>query len=119
MQPTDAINVVTRATEISWESGILAMLMLVLLSLVVFHYRAMWSYIQRMSSDAQDVIDDNTLAWLQVARAAATRPCLHDSDTDMMRKTDLEPKDFGDNEKHVRRVLDRKAKRAAANDPKS
>ena len=118
MQPTDAINVVQRATDVSWEAGLLVMLMLVLLSLVVFHYRAMWTYIQKMSADAQDVIDDNTLAWLQVARVAHTRPCLHDSDGDLMRKTDLEPKDFGDNEKHVRRVLDRKAKRAAANEPK-
>jgi len=116
MQPTDVTNVVSRATEVSWEAGLLVMLMLVLLSLVVFHYRAMWTYIQKMSADAQDVIDDNTLAWLQVARAAATRPCLHDSDT--LQKTDVDPKDFGDNEKHVRRVLDRKAKRAAANEPK-
>ena len=114
MQPTDVTNVVTRATAVNWESGLLALLVLVLTGLVAFHYRAMWTHIQRAASDSQDVIDDNTLAWLQVARVFSTRPCLHDSDADkVLTKTSVNPEDFVEHAAHVRRVLERRKKREA------
>ena len=116
MQPTDAMQVVSRATsEGTWVAGLLALIVLVLTGLVAYHYRAMWSHIRQMSADQQEVVDDNTLAWLQVSRVLLLRPCLHDSDSnEMLRKTGLHPDDFGDQSDHVKRVLERREKRKSS-----
>jgi hypothetical protein len=123
MQPTDVTNVVTKATAFSWEAGLLALLVVVLTSLVVIQFRAMavrdaaqfkamWTHIQHAAVDSQDVIDDNTLGFLQIARAFAHRPCLYESDADrLLTKMHVTPEDFGEYESHVRRVLERKEKR--------
>lgn len=115
MQPTDAANVVSRATsDGGWAAGLVAVVLLLLVGLVGFHYRAMWAFIQRMSLENQDVVDDNTLAWLQVARAFSEMPCLFESDVDeVLRKTGVKPEEFGPLESHVRRVMDRRERRKA------
>jgi hypothetical protein len=120
MPPTDAANVVTQAaSDGGWTAGLLAILVLLLAGLVTFHYRAMWSHIQRMSLESQDVVDDNTLGWLQVARIFNNRPCLNDSDADkLLTKTAVKPEDFGDQAEHVRRVLDRREKRRVSREAK-
>ena len=116
MPPTDAVNVVKEATSVSWEAGLLALLVLVLIGLVSFHYRSMWSHIQRMSVDHQAIVDDNTLAWLQVARAFGHCNCITDSDcVKVLRKDGLKAEDFGEHSDTARRVLDRREKRKADN----
>lgn len=117
MQPTDVANVVERASDAGWTAGLVAFLLLALLGVVLFHYREMWSYIRRMSIENQDVVDDNTLAWLQVARVFGTMPCLVDSDVDeMLSKAGVKPEDFKPNEEIIRRILHRREKRQELKD---